>query len=162
MMLREARDLAVDAANPELAERAIGMLAGRYAVEPLQEFTTALEEMVGKPHLVDANHSIAEAALARVEEAQAAEDFESAKKLTDAAIAAAQKAKDTNLSKRAIEAGKSVTAAKLQWDTCQSEAGLAQTPMIPWRIWLLADIVHSCRGIGTRGCPTWLRAPMVR
>ena len=56
-----------------LAERAISMLAGRYAIEPLQELTAALEEMTGKPHPADANRAIAEAALGRVEEAQADE-----------------------------------------------------------------------------------------
>ena len=84
-VLHEARDLAVEAANPALAERAISMLAGRFAIEPLQELAAALEEMAGKPHPADANRAIAEAALARVEEAQAASDFETAKRLADVA-----------------------------------------------------------------------------
>ena len=100
MMFHEARDLAVDAANPELAERAIGMLAARYTIEPLPELAAALEEMAGKPHPADANRAIAEAALARVEEAQAADDFDTAKRLADVAAAAGRKTKDTNLSKR--------------------------------------------------------------
>ncbi len=63
VVLREARDLAVDAANPAIAERAIGMLASRYAVEPLQELTAALEEMTGKPHPAEANRAITETVL---------------------------------------------------------------------------------------------------
>src|SRR5271170_3771924 len=108
------------------------MLASRYAIEPLPELAAALEEMTGKPHPADANRAITEAALGRVEEAQATNDFELAKRLADVALAAARKSRDSSLSKRAIEVGKSVNAAKQQWDGWhKAEATLAQTPNDP-------------------------------
>ena len=95
------------------------MQAGRFAIEPLKEFIAALEEMTDKPHPAAANRAITEAALARVEEVRAANDFELAKRLADVALAAARKSRDSSLSKRAIEVGKTVNAAKQQWDGLQ-------------------------------------------
>ena len=108
------------------------MLAGRFAIEPLQELAAALEEMAGKSHPADVSRAIGEAALVRVEEAQALDDFETAKRLADAALAAARKSKDAGLTKRAVEVGRTVAAAKQQWDAWQkAQATLAESPDDP-------------------------------
>ncbi|HEY5314739.1 MAG TPA: protein kinase, partial [Pirellulales bacterium] len=131
-VLQEARELAVEAASPALAERAIGMLAGRFAVEPLKELAASLDAMTDKPHPADANHKIAEMALGRIEEALAADEFDTAKQLADTALAAGRRAKDAALIKRVVEVGKTVTAAKQQWDGWhKAQATLAQTPDDP-------------------------------
>ncbi|HEX3659585.1 MAG TPA: SUMF1/EgtB/PvdO family nonheme iron enzyme [Pirellulales bacterium] len=128
-VLQEARELAVEAASPALAERAIGMLAGHFAVEPLKELAASLDAMTDKPHPADANHKIAEMALGRIEETLTADDFETAKQLADTALAAGRKAKDAALTKRVVEVGKTVTAAKQQWDGWhKGQAALAKTP----------------------------------
>jgi len=131
-VLQEARELAVEAASPALAERAIGMLAGHFAVEPLQELAASLDQMAGKPHPADVNRKIAEMSLGRIEEALAADDFDTAKQLADTALAAGRKAKDAALTKRVVEAGKTVGSAKQQWEAWKkAERALAQSPDDP-------------------------------
>jgi serine/threonine protein kinase len=119
VVVHEASEMAVDAADPELVERAIDMLSRRFAVAPLDVLASALTEMAAHPHPAEANHSIAEAALARVDEAQAAEDFEDAKRFADVAAVTARKAKDPALAKLAVEAGKSLAVARQQWNAWQ-------------------------------------------
>ncbi|HWC89555.1 MAG TPA: protein kinase, partial [Pirellulales bacterium] len=114
-LLQEARELAVEAANPALAEKAISALASNFAVDSAKELAASLDAMTGKPHPAEANHKIAEAALGRIEEALAAGDFDTAKQLADTALASGRKAKDAALTKRVVEAGKTVAAAKQQW-----------------------------------------------
>jgi formylglycine-generating enzyme required for sulfatase activity len=132
VMLREARDLAVDAANPQLAQRATAMLGARYAIEPLKELAAALEQMAAKPHPADVQRAIAEASLEKVDEAQLGNGFDVAKRLADVGVMAARKAKDVGLSKRAIEVAKGVTLANQQWNAWQkAKAILAKTPEDP-------------------------------
>jgi len=132
VMLSEARDLAVEAANPAVATHAIRSLAERFTVKPLKELAAALDKMTSKPHLGEVNHAIAEAALVSVGEAQLDEDFGIAKRLADIAVAAAKKAKDPSLLKRATESVKSVAVAKQQCDAWQTaQVVLAQTPGDP-------------------------------
>jgi formylglycine-generating enzyme required for sulfatase activity/serine/threonine protein kinase len=131
-ILREARDLSVDAGNPALVERAIGMLSEAFAVDTWKELAAALEEMASKPRSAEAGRAIAEAALARLDEVQASEDFDSAKLLSDAALMAARKAKDPSVLKQAVEAGKTVAASRQQADALRkAQATLAEKPDDP-------------------------------
>lgn len=116
VLVHEASELAVDAANPDLVERAIDMLSRRFAITPLEALALALTEMAASPHPADANRAIAEAALARIDEAQEVEDYDDAKRLADAASTAARKAKDPALMKRTVEASKTLAAARRQWE----------------------------------------------
>ena len=100
VMLREACDLAGDAASPALADRAISALAGQYSVKPLEERTAVLERMAAKPHPAASNKPIAEAAwLASMKPWHRGVDM--AKRLAEVATNAARKARDIALSKTA-------------------------------------------------------------
>jgi formylglycine-generating enzyme required for sulfatase activity/serine/threonine protein kinase len=132
VMLREARKLAIEAADPALAESAIGILASHFALDPLKDLAAALEDMAGKSHPAAANKSIAEAATSRVEEALATDEFDAARRFADVAVAAARKAKDAQSVKQAVELSKAVTAAAQQHEAWQkAQAKLRESPDDP-------------------------------
>jgi serine/threonine protein kinase/formylglycine-generating enzyme required for sulfatase activity len=121
--LHAAIDLAIEAADPALAGRAIGALALRFRVNPFEETAEAIDRMLTKPHSPETNKLIALAAIQHINEAVADEKYDAGKRLADFAVAAARKAKDSVLLKQAVEKGKAVTAARLLWDA--KEKGLA-------------------------------------
>jgi serine/threonine protein kinase/formylglycine-generating enzyme required for sulfatase activity len=132
IVLHEARRLAIEAANPALAERAIELLAERYELDPLKDFAAALDEMTAKPHAAETNRSIAEAALAYIAKAEPGDNFEVNKRFAEVAVTAARKAKDPTLLKRATETMKTVTTTMQQWEAWQkAKAALAKSPDDP-------------------------------
>ncbi|HEY5311220.1 MAG TPA: protein kinase, partial [Pirellulales bacterium] len=160
IMLREARDLAVEAANPALAERVIGILAVRYGGELAEQLAAALNEMAGKPHPVEANRAIAEAALSHVDDAKAAADFETAKQFADVALVAARKAKDSGLAKRSIEVTKGIATAKQQWDAWhKAQAVLTQTPDDPAANLAVGRYLCLVHGDWEQGLPHLAKGP---
>ena len=162
--LHEARELAVDAVNPALAERAISMLAGRFAIDPLKELAAALDEMTGKPHPLETNRAIVETALARIEEAQSANDFDTAKRLADAAAAAGTARRKTG----PVEAGRRSQQIRDRREAAmgrlaegaghtRSKRPTTRQPICSW-----ASTCVWCKGIGTRGSSIWPKALTVR
>jgi serine/threonine protein kinase/Leucine-rich repeat (LRR) protein len=131
-MLVEARRLAVDAGDTKSLEKAIAALARDYEVEEVESLAESWEELLKKLRPAAVNKAVMEAALAKVDEAVADEDFELASRLSKLATDAARKAKDNALVKQASDREKSLAAEKQQWETIQKTAAtLAEKPDDP-------------------------------
>ena len=131
-MLAEARSLAVDAADAALLVRIVHETANRYEVDPWEELADALESTTQKVHPLSDFKTAAETALSHIDEALEADRFDVAKRLSDVALAAARKSKDSAVLKEAVDRGKDLTAMKPQWDSAQAaRATLASMPNDP-------------------------------
>jgi serine/threonine protein kinase len=120
VMLQRSRDLAVEIANAGLVGQTVDALASSYDFDRWSEMAASFEGMVGKPHLPAANKGVAEAAVARVHEAQKANEFALSVRFADAALISARKARDPALLKQVIETNKRTLAARQQWDEYQA------------------------------------------
>ncbi|MBS0207403.1 MAG: protein kinase, partial [Planctomycetes bacterium] len=132
VMLTEARNLAIDAADAAMLVRVAQELAGRFEMSPWNALAESLESATQKSHPLPAFKSIAEAALGRIDEALDDDQFDAAKRLGDVALAAARKSKDAATLKAAVDRNKSLAALKQQWDAVEdAKATLANKPDDP-------------------------------
>ncbi len=132
VLLDEARSLAVDAGALSLLSRVSVQLAGIYRVDAIELLADGLDVIIARPHPVAVYKESAESALVLIDQAIAAENFELAERFSGAALAAVRKAKDTQLTKAAVDRNKSLAALKQQWDEMQKAgAVLEQTPDNP-------------------------------
>jgi hypothetical protein len=129
VLLSESQTLAIDAADVDLLVRITSELGSHFSVDALQLLSEDLENSALKAHPAPAFKPLADAALERIDEALANERFELAKRFADAGLAAARKAKDAATLKLALDRGKSLAAAKQQFDAAQEAATtLARLP----------------------------------
>ncbi|HEX4148872.1 MAG TPA: hypothetical protein VHY20_07790, partial [Pirellulales bacterium] len=132
VMLDLARGLAVDAGEAPLLVKINGVLGARFEVDPLQLLADDLEKSAQKPHPAAGFRAISDLALEHVDDALGADNFALAKRFSDTALAAGRKAKDPLVLKYALERGKSLTAARQQWDAAEAaKITLAQSPLDP-------------------------------
>ena len=122
VMLNEARDLAIDAGEPSVLDRAVSALGQEYEVDRTELMADGWEEMLRKPRPVAVTKAVAEMALANVDRAVSMANFESAARLSKLAIDAARKSKDAALVKSAVDRDKGLTAEKLQHEVVQNAA----------------------------------------
>ncbi len=131
-LIGEARVLAADAADAGLSVRLVSDLGSRFQVDPLELLADDLEKSAQKSHPSSAFKAIADVALEHLDEALEADAFPLAKRLSDVALAAARKAKDSATLKTAIDRNKGLATLKQQWDAAQgAQATLAKTPDDP-------------------------------
>ncbi len=97
VLLREARDLAVQGADPATAMRAIDELARWYAVDGLDMKASALEKLGGGTSTAAAAKTLVDYALAAVHDAVDADAFDAATRLLKFAEAMARKTKSVPL-----------------------------------------------------------------
>jgi formylglycine-generating enzyme required for sulfatase activity len=131
-MLSEARRLAIDAGETKVLERAVAGLAKDYDVVELDLLVDSWDELLKKTRPSAATKAVAEAALAKVEQAADDEDFETAGRLTKLALDAARKSKDNALIKQVSDRDKALATEKQQWEALQKTAAtLAEKPDDP-------------------------------
>jgi hypothetical protein len=111
-LLREAKKIAAEAFQGELAFKAIDALAGDYDVRRCEMKAEVLEQAAKKPRLTpDQRTAIANAALEVVDEAIAEDDFETARQVGKQAIQMARLSKDRELAQEILTKNKEVDAA---------------------------------------------------
>jgi hypothetical protein len=132
VLLRQARELAVQAGDLATALAAVEETGKAYAVDGLGlkvQTLTATLLPVGKP---EAAATLAETCLATVDEALASDRFDTAADLASKAEASARAAKAAALQKRAQQRKKEIETAKREFDlTKASEKILATAPDDP-------------------------------
>ncbi|HEX4132324.1 MAG TPA: protein kinase [Pirellulales bacterium] len=132
VMIVNARDLAIDAGEPQMADRAVAMLAASFDVNLADGLVDALEKIVAKSRASAAYKPTAEWALLRGQEFAADEDWDAAGRFTKAALDASRKSRDVDLIKQATEQTKVVAAGKKQSDAVAlAQQTLEKTPNDP-------------------------------
>jgi len=127
--LAEARDLAIDGSSPALSMQMVDTLSRMYAIDPVGMKYSTLSRGAGSAKTNVAQRSISTNALAMIETAIVANDFDSANRLLELGLSSARTAKDGKLVKLASELRgelKSVTEQFQQAETAR--ATLAKTP----------------------------------
>jgi formylglycine-generating enzyme required for sulfatase activity/S1-C subfamily serine protease len=122
VMLAEARRLAIDVGETRLLESAIAALARDFETDEFEDLADGWEETLKKLRPTAVNKSIAERALAKVDEAAANDDFDHAARLAKIALDAARKSKDGATVKQATEREKTLASEKQQWQLLQTTA----------------------------------------
>ncbi|HEX4150501.1 MAG TPA: hypothetical protein VHY20_15995, partial [Pirellulales bacterium] len=152
-LLDLARSLAADGAEAALLAKIDAELGSRFDVQPLELLAEDLEKAGQKAHPPAAFRAVAEMALDQVDDALAVDNFALAKRLSDAALAAARKAKDPLVLKWSQERNKSLSAAKQQWDAAEAaKAALAATPDDPDANLALGRYLCFVKGDWAAGC----------
>jgi hypothetical protein len=129
VLLREVRDLAVQAGDLTQALRIVDDTAREYEVNPAALQATVLETASALPATPTLSKAIAETALDVVEEAVSTDDFEAAARLLKVAEAAAQKAKSIPLVSAAHAKGKQAEAVRKEFEQAKVAAEkLAKDP----------------------------------
>jgi HEAT repeat protein len=95
--IREARDLAADAGDPNLVVQAVDELSKRFAVNGIEAKAGALERARRAPGRVAPPHELAETALALVDPAIATDEYVIAERLLLVAVAEAKNGPATRL-----------------------------------------------------------------
>jgi hypothetical protein len=116
VLLVEARNFTAEQVDFELLADTIQLLAKDFEIDESTAAADAWDVALAKPHPTPLNKQIAEAALLQVEQAVIDERFPAAKRLGDAALAAARKANDPALVKRATDRGKLLAEQAAQFD----------------------------------------------
>ncbi len=137
VILRVARDMAVQAGDAKTALEAVDRIAGRYEVNASLMKVETLLGASANARLPDARKAVAEAAIPLIRAAIAEDDFGSATRLVRKALDLARPSRDTALVKQmvainreVVEAGKGYAAlqqarAKLEEQPTDPEANLA-------------------------------------
>lgn len=112
VLLREARDLAVQGGDTALALQAITELGRRFEINAAEMKAAVLTGAARNARTPEAMGAIAKAAIRAVDEAILAEDFDSADKVADQAVTLARKAKDIQLIGKAEAKGKEAADLK--------------------------------------------------
>jgi tRNA A-37 threonylcarbamoyl transferase component Bud32 len=128
-MLVMARDFGIDAQNPDMATRAIDALATDYVVDTHTASADALVTMSERPATPTVSREITVAAIAQVQTLADADQWDQAKRLSDAAVVVSRKSKDAELTKQAFQQSKDIVAGRQQWDEAQAaRATLDKSP----------------------------------
>jgi len=114
VIFREARDLAVEAGDLDLAGEAIDAMAKHYAIDALDAKVAALETLGGAARSLNSHREVALAALGLLQEALGQKRFDQAARLATVATNAARGARSTTLIKQAADAAWRVEALKNQ------------------------------------------------
>lgn len=97
VLLREARDAAIQVADVPTAMDAISEMSKAFKVDPVDVELTAFTNLRNSAHTVDAMSEAAEASLKLIDEAMAAENFDAASKAADLAVTFGTGAKNMSL-----------------------------------------------------------------
>jgi hypothetical protein len=110
VMLREARDLAAQAGDSELACQAVDRIARFYEVDLLGMKTVALAEAAQNARGLDGRRALVQSSLQLIEQATEARRLEEAKQLAEMALSAARESRSKTLIQQALAAGRHVEA----------------------------------------------------
>jgi serine/threonine-protein kinase len=137
VLLREARDLGALAGNPDTMLKAIDELEKTYALDALEQKIAAFDKASKATNLPPVMRGLVEAIVKAVEEAVDSDNYDAARKLVSAALAAAKKAnsaamltKVQNLDKEVTETAnefKSAKAARDKLETAPTDEGASFT-----------------------------------
>jgi serine/threonine protein kinase len=131
-MLSRVRKIAVEVGNPQLAGRAIGLLAGRFQIDTRDETIETLKTMAERTYPTAAYHPIASLATELVAELAEEHRWNDAEQLSESALAAARKAKEPPLLELAGDQAKEVAAARKEWKAIEAaRTALANDPRDP-------------------------------
>jgi WD40 repeat protein len=124
VLFDEAQQTAAKAGDAATSLLTIDELAEEYDVDVLALKRAALKTAAGAAATVDANRGVAEGALAAVDDAVAAEDYDAAQQLLALAEGAARKAQAPGLPARVTARGKEVLAARKEQEPARLAADL--------------------------------------
>ncbi len=129
VMLNEVREVALDAGDPLLLERAIEAQAVSYQVDALATQVELWPKLAPKVRMGTSPRDFAEASIALADELAALGRNDEAKAMADQAQSGARKAQDPALVKMIVERTKEVSAARLAADPAtKAAATLVQDP----------------------------------
>ena len=133
VLLKLARDIAVQAVDGELAFEAIDAMASDYDVNRIEMKAGVLEQAAKRSRLTpDQRAAIADAALKVIDAAIGEDNFDVAKRLGKQASQLARLSKDTDLLQEVVAKNKAVdAAAKAYADVEKAAVKLKQTPDDP-------------------------------
>ncbi len=114
VLLREARDLAIAAGDPELVGQSIGLLAKHFNVDAEAMKLKALEHMVATAKSTVAQRDLAQGALQLCEQAVNDKQWKKANQLADLALVAARNSRNTPLMKKAAAAKQFIESLQKQ------------------------------------------------
>ena len=118
-LLREARDLGVELARPELILASIDEMGKRYRIDAPEMKAERLKEAAGAARTTTARRAIAEACLALVDDAVVSDRFAVAMEHARTAYDAADKAGDKRLRDEIVVRGKQVLALEKEFQRVQ-------------------------------------------
>ncbi|HEX4132145.1 MAG TPA: protein kinase, partial [Pirellulales bacterium] len=119
VLLDEARNLAIDAGSSTLLKRTAEQIAAAFDTDSILLVADGLERIAAKTHPPAIYKEAGDMALVLVDQAIEGEDFVAATRLSEAALAAARKARDAPLLKAVVEKDRNLKALKQQWDEMQ-------------------------------------------
>lgn len=127
--LAEARDLAIDGSSPALSMQMVDTLSRMYAIDPIGMKYSTLSRGASSAKTNVAQRSISTNALAMIETAIVANDFDSANRLLELGLSSARTAKDGKLVKLASELRGELKSVTEQFKQAEAaRATLAKTP----------------------------------
>jgi hypothetical protein len=151
---REARDLAVQAADAETALQAIDWMAGVFQIDALEMKAGAIAKLARSARLSAQHQGLATSAADLIDEAIARDNYQAAGQLANVAIAAARKAKEGALAKEIAARKKKIDKAAQAYARLQSAlVTLEKDPVDPDAN--LAAGEYSCfvKGDWAKGVP---------
>jgi len=116
VLFRLARDLAIESGDSDAALRAVEEMGVQYDVDPIGEKVDTLDALAQAAISSTRKRALVEKVLAVLEEAMAADDFESAGRLDILARATVAVARDGVLSKRVTEVSKEIQEFKQAYE----------------------------------------------
>jgi WD40 repeat protein len=132
VILRVARDMAVQAGDARTALEAVDRIAGSYEVNASAMKVEILLSTAANAHSPDVRKSVAEAAIPLIRAAIAEDDFESATRLVRKALDLARRSRDTALVKRMVAINQEVAEAGKEYAALQqARAKLEEQPTDP-------------------------------
>jgi hypothetical protein len=132
VLMREARDLGAQAGDPSMAIKAVELMAKEYAINGVAMKATTLEIIEKVTGSRARCKTLVEALLSIVEEALAADDFESAAKLLRVGESAARKSKSVPLVTSILARSKEVETLRKEHDQImQATVTLTKNPEDP-------------------------------
>lgn len=108
VLLQEARDMAAQAGDVTLALEAVGTLVGKYDVDARVMRQDTLLEVAKSARLTEQRKALAEHSIPSIRAAADNDDYETANRLLDVALAAARRARDGALVKRIVALNKEI------------------------------------------------------
>lgn len=154
VLLREARDVATEGADGQTAFQAIEQMAGAFQIDARAMKAVALDKFVKMARMPEQYQSIMEQAAGLIEQAVAADEYETATRLGEVVLTAARALKAAALARRVSARLKEIeTFAAAYAGLSESRAKLQQAPSDPDANLALGRYYCLTKGDWAKGLP---------
>ncbi|NQT17945.1 MAG: hypothetical protein HQ582_34655, partial [Planctomycetes bacterium] len=154
VILRVAKDMAVQAGDAETALEAVDRMAGTYEIDAAQMRVETLLGTSANALLPEARGAVAEAAIPVIRAAIAEDDFASATRLVRKALDLARRSRDAELLKRLVAVNSEVAEAGERYSAIeQARAKLEEQPTDPQANLAVGRYLCVSKGDWDRGIP---------